>query len=40
MRVLHHAGLALLEALADGDGVPALNWRHTLSAWWAVAGLR
>lgn len=40
LRVLHHAALALTESLAGGGGVPALNWRHTLSAWWAVAGLR
>lgn len=40
LRVLHHASLGLIEALASGQGVPTLNWRHALSAWWAVAGLR
>lgn len=40
LRVLHHAALGLIEALAGGRDAPELNWRGTLSAWWAVAGLR
>lgn len=40
LRVLHHSALGLIRALAAGRGVPTLDWRHALSAWWAVAGLR
>lgn len=40
LRVLHHAALGLIDALAGGRNAPELNWRRTLSAWWAVAGLR
>lgn len=40
LRVLHHSALGLIRALAAGRDVPAVNWRHAVSAWWAVAGLR
>jgi hypothetical protein len=40
LRVLHHLALGVIETLAAGRAVPALNWRHALSAWWAVAGMR
>lgn len=40
LRVFGQAALGVIDALAAGRGVPDLNWRSTLSAWWAVAGLR
>jgi hypothetical protein len=40
LRVLHHSALGVIDTLTTGRAVPVLDWRHTLSAWWAVAGLR
>lgn len=40
LRVLHHSALGVIDTLRSGRSVPVLDWRHTLSAWWAVAGLR
>jgi hypothetical protein len=40
LRVLQHEAVGVVDALAGGRDVPELNWRSTLSAWWAVAGLR
>ncbi|HWT14868.1 MAG TPA: hypothetical protein VN581_03710 [Patescibacteria group bacterium] len=40
LRVLNHAALGVIDALAAGRGVPSADWRSTFAAWSAVAGLR